>query len=176
MHDAEIELLVLAFQEGKRDAFAFLYRHFYPGMRRFAAARLPDANLADDLVQNVWLKVNQRIRALDDPRVFRSWLYRALRWELLDWHKAKGNQPHAELTDELTDQHSATPSAVAEPPALLPLLQQLAKTERDVVELYYLHELSVHETALVLQLPEGTVKSRLHRARQQLKALYPDDN
>ncbi len=172
MHDAEIELLVLAFQEGKRDAFALLYRHFYTGMRRFAASRLPDASLADDLVQNVWLKVNQRIRSLDDPRVFRSWLYRALRWELLDWHKAKGNQPHAEISEA----HPAESTSVHDSPGLLPLLQQLATAERDVVELYYLHELSVQETALALQLPEGTVKSRLHRARQQLKALYPEEH
>ena len=170
MHDAEIELLVLAFQDGERKAFALLYRYFYPGMRRFAAGRLADGSVADDLVQNVWLKVNQRIRSLDDPRVFRSWLYRALHWELLDWHKARGNQPHEAITEE-----HAVSAELDDSPSLLPLLQQLPANERDVVELYYLHDLSVHETALALQLPEGTVKSRLHRARQQLQQMYGED-
>lgn len=96
--------------------------------------------------------------------------------ELLDWHKAKGNQPHAELSDELHHEHVVSPYPANEPSMLLPLLQQLAKSERDVVELYYLHELSVSETAMVLQLPAGTVKSRLHRAREQLKKLYPESD
>jgi RNA polymerase sigma factor (sigma-70 family) len=51
------------------------------------------------------------------------------------------------------------------------LLQQLDSSERETAELYYVNDLSVREVSLVLGVPEGTIKSRLHRARNTLKAV-----
>jgi len=48
-----------------------------------------DSMIAEDLVQNVWLKVTKRLKRLNDISLFRSWLFRALRWEILDWLKSK---------------------------------------------------------------------------------------
>ena len=52
------------------------------------------------------------------------------------------------------------------------LIKQLSEDERDVVELFYLNDLTLSETALALTLPEGTVKSRLSRASSKLKQLF----
>jgi len=51
-------------------------------------------------------------------------------------------------------------------------LQQLTESSRMVLVLYYWEQLSIAEIGIVLEIPAGTVKSRLHRARQELKALW----
>ena len=84
MQQAQLDLLVLAMQDGDKRAFGLLYRHYHRDLRRFAAYLLTDPALAEDVVQNVWLKVGKRIARLNDPAVFTSWLYRAVRWEVLD--------------------------------------------------------------------------------------------
>lgn len=166
MQQAQLDLLVLAMQQGDRRAFALLYRHFHPDLRRFAAYLLTQPVAAEDLVQNVWLKVSQRIGRLQDPAVFTSWLYRAVRWEVLDYQKQAANRlneplhMHAEPYSQadLTDDNPLARSIAA-----------LAEPERLVVQLFYLHELAQQQIALILDIPPGTVKSRLHRARAQLQ-------
>lgn len=168
MQQAQIDLLVLAFQQGEQRAYGLLYQYFTPGLRRFAGYRVSSQEVADDLVQNLWLKVAQRVHKLNDVRVFQSWLYRALRWEISDWRKSAAEQYHA--GDDALAELAA--DGQTEPERIPQLLQTLKPEERDVVELFYLHDFSLQVIALALELPLGTVKSRLHRARQQLQTFY----
>ena len=85
MNQETVALLVLEVMEGSDHAFSKLYRELHPAMRRFVIRRTGNTMVAEDLVQNVWVKVTKRIHKLEDVSLFRSWLYRALRWELLDW-------------------------------------------------------------------------------------------
>ena len=87
MQQAQLELLVLAMQGGDKRAFTLLYRHYHADLRRFAAYLLANPAPAEDVVQNVWLKISQRIGRLQDPALFTSWLYRAVRWEVKDYKK-----------------------------------------------------------------------------------------
>lgn len=166
MQQAQLDLLVLAMQQGDERAFSLLYRHFHQDLRRFAAYLLKQPAAAEDLVQNVWLKVGQRIGRLQDPAVFTSWLYRAVRWEVLDYQKQAANR----LNEPLPMQ--AEPYSQADLTNDNPLAQAIAaltEPERLVVQLFYLHELAQQQIALILDIPSGTVKSRLHRARAQLQ-------
>ena len=168
MKPEEIDLLVMDYKSGDQRALQKLYRHFVVPMHRFAIARTGEASSAEDLVQNVWLKINKRVVMLQDVSLFRSWLYKALRWEILDWQRADQKtlvceSPTADVTVNDIDTDVLD---------LMPSLRQLEAKERDVVELFYLNELSVNETALVLGVPVGTVKSRLARARETLRQYY----
>ncbi|KKO45967.1 hypothetical protein WG68_08160 [Arsukibacterium ikkense] len=171
MQQAQLDLLVLAMQGGDRRAFSLLYQHYHRDLRRFAAYLLANPAVAEDLVQNVWLKVSQRIGRLNDPAVFTSWLYRAVRWEVLDYQKQVASQKQQPIDDaeliaasgpDYTQQHAANSD-------LAKAMAQLAVDERLVLQLHYLHELELSQIALILEIPTGTVKSRLHRARQQLQ-------
>lgn len=165
MQQSQLDLLVLAMQSGDKRAFTLLYRHFHCDLRRFAAYLLINPAAAEDLVQNVWLKISQRIGRLQDPAVFTSWLYRAVRWEVQDYQKHSSQR----LTEPLAEQHEPVVSNT-EPQdnALAQAIASLPAEVRDVVQLYYLHELAQQHIALVLDIPQGTVKSRLHRARSLL--------
>lgn len=172
MQQAQLDLLVLAMQQGDKRAFALLYRHFHQDLRRFAAYLLKQPAAAEDLVQNVWLKVSQRIGRLQDPAVFTSWLYRAVRWEVLDYQKQAANR----LSEPL--HIHAEPYSQADPTDDTPLAQAitaLPEQERLVVQLYYLHELAQQQIALILDIPAGTVKSRLYRARMLLQQALTED-
>ncbi|RUO33756.1 RNA polymerase sigma factor [Aliidiomarina soli] len=179
MDSEQIEVLVLRAQEGKRGAMTALYGHFFTPMKRYAMLRVRDMALAEDLVQNVWLKVGKRLRLMNDARVFRSWLYRALRWEIIDWARRQSKVEVASV-DSLTAENGYEEAAIAynyrpDIEDVAPLLAALKKEEREVMELFYLSELSVNETALVLSIPVGTVKSRLHGAREKLRHIYANE-
>jgi len=165
MLQAELELLVLAFQQGDKSAFARLYQHFHRDLIRFAASQLHGQHVAADLVQNVWLKVMKRVHRLDDPAVFTSWLYRAVRWEVLDWQK----QPQQRRTEALPDADvlMAGPLPSVETP-LSAAIATLSSADQLLLQLFYRHQLAQQQIALILQIPLGTVKSRLHRIRQLL--------
>lgn len=173
MQQAQLDLLVLAMQGGDKRAFTLLYRHYHADLRRFAAYLLANPAPAEDVVQNVWLKISQRIGRLQDPAVFTSWLYRAVRWEVKDYKK----QATQRLTEPFTDQHDAAVKPL-EPPdnTLAQAIASLPLDVREVVQLYYLHELAQQQIALVLDIPEGTVKSRLHRARNLLHQALTKEN
>ncbi|WP_213995283.1 RNA polymerase sigma factor [Arsukibacterium sp.] len=171
MQQAQLDLLVMAMQAGDRRAFGLLYQHYHRDLRRFAAYLLASPVAAEDLVQNVWLKVNQRIDRLNDPAVFTSWLYRAVRWEVLDYQRQTLRHKRQPLDDN-TLAAIATPDMLVQQDDssdLAKAMTQLAVDERLVLQLHYLHELELSQIALIIEIPIGTVKSRLHRARQQLQ-------
>lgn len=175
MTKAQLDLLVLAFQAGDERALTLLYQFYQRKLRLFATSLSGDPVVADDLVQNVWLKLSQRIARLDDPRVFVSWLYKAVRWEVLDWQK-NANQ---RLVKPLCDTEAASwtaPEPAAQYSTLHQAMSELDGGSQQLLQLHYFHQLELTEIALVLDVPLGTVKSRLHRARQQLKAQLGDES
>lgn len=164
MLQAELDLQVLAFQQGDKAALATLYRHFQPDLLRFARWQSGGHPVAADLVQNVWLKVMHRIGRLQDPAVFTSWLYRAVRWEILDWQKHANQR----LTDALPKTELATVPADSDEWHWR--LQHLSADDQLLAVLFYQHELQQQDIALIMNIPAGTVKSRLYRIRQLLAA------
>ncbi|MGB2427727.1 MAG: RNA polymerase sigma factor [Alteromonas sp.] len=164
MIEAEIEILVLELQAGRRTALGELYQHFHVSMRKYAVLRVGDAMIAEDLVQNVWLQVAKRVMRLRDVSLFRSWLFKALRWEIIDWQRKATKEVPSLRSPETTVSNGGDDASY-----VLPLLAKLAYEEREMVELYYLNDMSVREISLIVDVPMGTVKSRLHRAREQLK-------
>jgi len=166
MQPEVIELLVLSAQEGNSAALARLYKEFHQPMKRFALLRVGDVMVAEDLVHNVWLKIDKRLSRLNDVSLFRSWLYRALRWEITDWFRTQQKLAYQDAEE------TGTASPSIELMDLPKLMAQLNAEERDVVELFYMNEFSLYETSLALSIPEGTAKSRLSRARRKLKKLF----
>ncbi|WP_144394992.1 RNA polymerase sigma factor [Pleionea sediminis] len=168
MQQAEQDLLVLEAQSGNAQALECLIAVFHPLLVQFATSLSGNHALAKDAVQDVWLKIAKKLRQLNDPRAFRSWLYRAVRWRVSELMRGKAEQ--FERLDESVATTELDETEI-ENRALRRLVHQLADTEREVIYLHYLAELSVAEMALVLEIPAGTVKSRLSRARKQLQQM-----
>ncbi|NVK21906.1 MAG: sigma-70 family RNA polymerase sigma factor [Kangiellaceae bacterium] len=175
MKQAKQELLVLSAQQGNTKAFNALVEHYHSALVKFAYRICANQQLAQDAVQEAWLKLSQQLRKLNDPRAFKSWIYRAVRWRCIDLMRRQNNNEQ-ELTDyqqQFSDSMTETPS-VSEG-SLLPYINQLPDVEKQIIYLFYLNEISITEIAIILEIPIGTVKSRLNRARNQLRNIIPRD-
>ncbi len=166
MNQAQQDLLVLEAQNGNKNAFECLIIHFHPQLINFACNLSGNHELAKDAVQDVWFKMSNKLGKLDDPRAFKSWIFRALRWRVLDLIKAKSykSQPleGTELSVELDE-------SLIERRQIRKLIQKLPEQERSVIYLFYLADLPLADIAQILDIPIGTVKSRLNRSRAKLQ-------
>lgn len=180
MHQAQLDLLVLEAQNGNEKAFECLIRFFHPQLVKFANQLCTNPAMANDATQDVWLSISNSLRRLSDTRAFKSWLFRAVRWRVLDLVKANAREQESIENHEYLDNHHLTIEFDDSDIELRPLrlaIEQLPQQERATLYLFYLAEFSIKQVALVLEIPTGTVKSRLSRARKLLaeKLTQPTD-
>lgn len=170
MGKAEEELLVLAAQDGDPQAFRLLFQGHQKALLRYGFKVCADSQLAQDAVQEAWLKLAKNIRRLDDPGAFRSWMYQLVHWSCIDLLRVTR---HVTNNQDITDELLATSDRVSDQIETLTVaINRLPATEKQMIHLFYLEELSVKEVAVVLKIAEGTVKSRLNRARRLLKERF----
>lgn len=168
--EKEDEWLAVRCQLGERAAFEELIERYQGPLWRYIRRVAPDEDAAREVTQDAWLRVLRGIGRLRDPARLRPWLFGIARRALMD--RLRDQYARAVETD---CDVSEIPARVD--PALPELqLQQVERelaalpiVEREVLTLFYLKELSLAEVAEVLNLPVGTVKSRLFRARQMLR-------
>ena len=168
-------LLVVRCQTGDEQAYRELIERFSPRLRYFLRKRLPRADRADDLLQEVWLDVFRQLPRLQDAAAFGAWVYQIARGKALLDLRRNGHLPRG--TEDIDN------VAVAEPePAFSPedagrihaALDRLNDEHREVLLLRFLEELSYDEIGRVIGCPLGTVRSRLHYAKQALARLLND--
>lgn len=170
MRDAEHDLLVLDAQAGRRRAMDALVSLHHADVVRYATSLCGDLALARDAVQDAWLTVTRRLRRLDDPRAFRSWLYHAVRWRTLDAVRRRTRRAETSIDEVSEGQLPIDDSSGRERRMSLDAaLSALSPLDRETLQLFYRRGLALREIAHVHDVPVGTVKSRLHRARQHLQ-------
>jgi RNA polymerase sigma-70 factor (ECF subfamily) len=172
----EQTLLVLLAQTGDRAALEQLLRDTYAPLRGYIT-RLVGAALADDILQETSLQIFRKLPYLREPAVFRPWTFRiASRIAFSHLKRARRWQP---LDDAPPEHLSTLNPSLGELPdeAFLTLLDQVSPASRAVLLLHYQHDLSLEESAAILEIPIGTAKSRLHYGVTTLrKHLNPERN
>jgi RNA polymerase sigma-70 factor (ECF subfamily) len=154
-------LLVLLAQAGDRAALEQVLHEIYAPLRSYIG-RLAGADLADDILQEASIQIFRKLPFLREPTVFRAWSFRiASRIAFSHLKRARRWLP---LDDAPPEQLLAQNPGLGEPPdeTFLALLDRLSPASRAVLLLHYQHDLSLEESAAVLEIPLGTVKSRLH--------------
>jgi RNA polymerase sigma-70 factor (ECF subfamily) len=140
---------------------------------RMALTMLRDPGWAEDVTQDVFLKLWRALPAYDGRAAVTTWLYTIARNTCLTALRAAGYRRTTPLAD-VTEPGAAslTPLEVS----VDQCLGRLPEVQRQVITLFYLQDRNVSEVAAMLDLPEGTVKSHLHRARRALAAMMsPQD-
>ena len=162
--------LVLRCQGGDADALAELIDRWHNRLRR-VVWRLTDGHPdGPDIVQEVWMTVVRRMNRLEDPAAFPHWLYRIASAKCADWVRRRGRDrslKHA--VAEESSERSDHPAGSGDRAVVRRALQRLPEDQRLILTLFYLDELSTVEIAEAFEIPVGTVKSRLFRARNQLR-------
>lgn len=173
--DIQDELLVLRCQGGESEAFRLLICRWQTRLQRLVLRLTGNRDAGSDLVQEVWLAIVRGLPRLDDPARFRVWAYRIAANKCADWVRRRtvsreaapelqraaiaANDDGRPLESEQADEVSRLRAA----------LRRLPEELRTTVSLHYLDGLSVSEIAAVFDMPVGTIKSRLHNARAQLR-------
>jgi RNA polymerase sigma-70 factor (ECF subfamily) len=168
------EYLVLLSQAGSTDALDGLVRRWTPRLLRYAARVLGGsteaAETARDVVQETWIGAIRGLRGLRDPAHFPAWIYGIATRKCADTIRTNTRRRRldARAAADETGGQAASP-ALDNQIDLAAAIGRLAPTDRAVVHLFYREDLKVEEIASALGIPAGTVKSRLHHAREALK-------
>ena len=180
--DAELARDALA---GSEAAYRDLVGRYATPAVNFIYRFIRDRALAEDLAQEGFLRVYQRLNTYDPQRKFSSWFFQVLRNITIDYLRVN-RVPTASL-DELeegghrgaaVDRESASPEQAAQQgelaQAMSAALSRIRPEYREVVVLRYQEGLTHPEIAEILGLPSGTVKTYLHRARKELAEILAE--
>lgn len=176
----EDEILAARLREGSREAFDELY-HKYKNLA-IHTAYLITGNLAEseDVVQETFVKVWIHARELRDDSGLKPWMMQILvRTAYRMVKKNRREIPDENVADKMTVSEEASSLdrviQTEEAERIMAAVRSLPVKLRTVVVLYYYDSFSVKEIAKLLQIMEGTVKSRLHTARRRIKAALLDN-
>ena len=154
MLQAEEDLLVLAAQNGNQKAFNLLISHYHKPLLRFGYKLSSDQELANDAVQEAWIKSAKNLHRLRDPRAFKSWIYRTVRWQITDLARQQARRWERfeveidESFDESTILNQQTDKDESDHGSeLSAAINRLPMIERQIIHLFYLDEMKLSEVA-----------------------------
>lgn len=172
------EELVVMLQNDSEEAFNLLYQR-YVKLVYYIAFRIckNDAD-SQDIVQETFLQVKRMIQNLKNPSLFKFWLNQITISKCKNLFRKNKyvtyDDEHYEAKNNLVEtREDVLPEAIlkfnSDKEVLDAFIDELPQGQREVVILHYLEQFSVEETAAILELPQGTVKSRLSYARNTLR-------
>ncbi len=165
---------------GDETAFASLVKKYQKQVHTLAWRKIRDFHIAEDITQETFLQAYQKLEALEDPTRFPRWLYVIADRLCIAWLRKNQRQTEpleeADLSGIETEAYSrfvatehAETFAEARRDLVEKLLAKLKENNRTVITLHYLEGMTYAEIVNLLGVPENTIRSRLLRARQQLK-------
>lgn len=168
--------LILRLCDNDLDALGELFERYRHQVYRVALAIVRDPFIAEDILQDCFLKLHMYAHRIDIERPLMPWLYRVT--ANLSYTFVTRNAKRKVALDDVGEQqlvspNGQTPDHVTEKSELRrdvrEAIETLSNQQRVVVILHYLANLSIQEIATVLECPVGTVKSRLHHGRNNLR-------
>ena len=165
---------------GDETAFESLMRKYRKQVHAQALRQINDFQIAEDIVQETFVQVYQRLETLEDPKLFPKWLYVIVDRRCIAWLRKNRLQTQpleeTDISEIETEAYSryvaaehARTTAEAQRDLVKKLLAKLKESDREVITLHYFEEMTSSEIGTFLGVSENTVKSRIRRARQQLK-------
>ena len=176
-NDAQLIQRVL---QGDQDAFGPLVEKYQKGVHALVWRKIGDFHIAQEIAQDAFFKAYQQLATLKNHNQFAGWLYVIAAHLCADWFR---KNPPPEQSLEVTDmsevnevsysryvaEEQATEADEARREVVKKLLQKLPESERTVMTLYYLGEMTIKAISEFLGVSPNTIKSRLSRARDRLK-------
>ena len=170
LSNLEDQLLVMDAQDGSSKAMGELVRRWNRRMWGHAYRLTSDGQGASDVTQQSWVGIIKGIRKLNDPASFRGWVYRIVTNKSMDWLKRR-NSDKAVCIDDVKEPEGVE----SESYGVADLMKKLDVKKRTIIYLRYFEDLSLSDIAIALRIPVGTVKSRLHSAKNEFKQIWQDD-
>ena len=165
---------------GDESAFSTLVRKYQKPVHAFVRRKVGDFHIAEEITQDIFLRVYEKLQTLKNPNTFAGWLYVIAAHQCFAWFEKKripmeslDAMPPEELEELAYGQYRAKQQEEfaneQQREVVEGLLQKLPEGERSVVTLHYLDSMTCEDVSELLGVSPNTVKSRLHRARKRLK-------
>ncbi len=159
--------LIARITQGDRAALTDLYVRYRLPLFRYVLQFTPDDGLAEEIVQDTLVAVWMSARSFEGRAQVRTWLFGIARRQAHNTLRRRG-LPLSAVTEL-----DRMPADVPDPQDdVTAALRRLTTIHREVLTLTFVHELSYAESAAILGVPVGTVKSRLSNAKRALRALF----
>ncbi len=176
-------VLIRASQQGDRSAFDGLIHKYEKRAYLYAYRLTHDPELASDIVAEAFVRVYNALGNFRSKSAFTTWLYRILTNCYLDYRKRERNRKHSSLQSAVSLENGEVERQIEDPApgpdvyversaredAIQAALAELPDYQRAMLVMYHVDALSYEAIAEALDLPIGTVKSRLNRARIALR-------
>ena len=171
------DLLVIEAQRGQAAAWRALVERWHPLLLRRALRLLGEPHLAADAVQDAWLSVARGLARLEDPARFAPWAYRILARRCADQvgRAVRRRERGADMGAVPGRPSSYEPELAEDTRRLRAAIDHLPGDQRLLLGLRYADGVPLSVIAELLAIPEGTVKSRLHTARDALRRVLEPD-
>ncbi|GAB7054867.1 MULTISPECIES: sigma-70 family RNA polymerase sigma factor [Paenibacillus] len=156
-------------QQGDRDAFTRLIKNMEGNLYRIASSILKSDQEKLDAAQEAIIKAYVSLPTLNHPRFFKTWMIRILIRECMRIARSRKKViPIGEIVEPAADQRFENRIELQE------AINSLEEDHRTVILLHYMEDLSIKDIAEILEQREGTIKSRLNRARKRLSQFMSD--
>ncbi|MEX0136933.1 sigma-70 family RNA polymerase sigma factor [Bacillus nitratireducens] len=175
MDEVEFKEWLYKMESGDQEAFQVIYEYTCKDIYRTVVFLLGNQHQdVDDIVNEVYIKMWKSVTNYDMNRSFRFWLHGIVVKQVQDWRRKSWRRFRIFEKKKMYEQdwsyimdegilHKETRNELVE------VVQKLSYKHREVVIMRYFHEYSLDEIAMLLQIPVGTVKSRLHTALKRLR-------
>ncbi len=143
-------------------------------VERFVKFKISSLQDAEDILQEVYLTAFQKLDTLSDKSQFKAWLIAIARNKCKDHYRKSSGNSDVSL-DEISETLAADRYGCIEPHSIFEAISELSETDRRIIYLFYVYGYSQTEISNRLNIPVGTVKSRLFTARKHFKTAYFSD-
>lgn len=165
-------LLVLQYRSGTKKAFSFLVDKYHNKLCKHSYGYTHDIHASNDIVQDCWNIILNKLDSLKDPNLFGSWAFRIVTRKSLDFiDKKKRELGKLREYQEVSTLAGNEEDNQADIQKLQKAISNLPEDQQVVIRLFYKESYSLLEISDILEISVGTVKSRLFHAREKLKTI-----
>jgi RNA polymerase sigma-70 factor (ECF subfamily) len=173
--ERETREIIRRIKDGEQSAFSKLVRLYKNQVASLAYKMVGDYDEAADIMQNVFVKVNQNIWRYDENKRFYTWLYRITVNASIDYMRKHNRHQHESIEQvrEKADDKTITPELAYQRSRLQEFIEEatgsLNEKQRNAFILRDMDGCNINDVANIMDMPEATVRWYLHRARAKIK-------
>jgi len=163
-----------AYQQGDRAAAEAFIERVSPQLHRFFLAQVSSRSYADDLLQETWLRVHQARRSYRPGEPVLPWIYAIARHTRVDSYRKVHRTEIREQQVDVLPEPSVAAAASPPGPDLEALLRALPDSQREVILMLKVSEMTLEQVARATSSSVGSVKQKAHRAYEKLRQVLMD--
>lgn len=181
MDKSQVNDLVAKIQKGDEQAFSLIYDEFADRIYKFTCLKVSEPEVAEDLLQEVFVKAWQGCKTLElEDLNFSAWLYRVASNTINDHYRKAYRRPQTTELDPAfniasTDVTEKATEDSFDAQAMREVIDELPDNYKQIIELRYFQDFTVEETAKVLNKSSVTIRVLQHRATKKLRQLYREN-